>query len=36
MHEVGNWHEYTMKEAARLMLETGVYGPWDLETSTGL
>jgi hypothetical protein len=36
IHEVGNWHIYTFKEASRRALETGVYGPWDLETSTGL
>jgi hypothetical protein len=36
MHEVGNWHMYTLKEASRWALETGVYGPWELKTSTGL
>lgn len=36
MHEVGNWHIYTIEEASRRALDTGVYGPWDLETSTGL
>jgi len=36
MYEIGNWHMYTMKQASHWMLETGVYGPWELETSTGL
>lgn len=36
MAEANNSHEYTFAEAARKMLDTGVYGPWDLETSTGL
>ena len=35
MHEANNWHMYTRKEASRWALETGVYGPWELETSTG-
>jgi phenylpropionate dioxygenase-like ring-hydroxylating dioxygenase large terminal subunit len=36
MHEVGNWHMYTLKEASLRALDTGEYGPWDLVTSTGL
>jgi hypothetical protein len=36
MHEVGNWRMYTLSEASRWALETGVYGPWELKTSTGL
>ena len=33
--EIGNYIEYTFKEAADKMVETRHYGPWDLETSTG-
>jgi hypothetical protein len=31
-----NVHEYTWPEAKRKCVETGIYGPWDLKTSTGL
>ena len=31
-----NVHKYTVEQARRRMVETGVYGPWDLQTSTGL
>ena len=36
INEARNWYVYTMKQASHWMLETGVYGPWELETSTGL
>jgi len=34
--EINNIHKYTVEEARRKLLDTGVYGPWDLRTSTGL
>jgi hypothetical protein len=34
--ENDNWIEYTPREAAENMLDYGVWGPWDLHTSTGL
>ena len=33
---IDNWHSYEFDEALEKALETEVYGPWDLETSTGL
>ncbi len=33
---IGNIHEYTYKEVAEKMAESGHYGPWDLKTSSGL
>ena len=32
----GNLHKYTWEEARAKILETGVWGPWDLVTSSGL
>lgn len=34
--QIGNFHEYSWREARRKMIEYEHYGPWDLETSTGL
>lgn len=34
--QIGNYHEYTWKVARLKMVEHEHYGPWDLETSTGL
>lgn len=34
--EIGNICTYTRLEACEKMLEHGHWGPWDLETSTGL
>lgn len=34
--EINNFYEYTYDEAARKMSEFKHFGPWDLETSTGL
>lgn len=34
--EIGNEHAYTYDEALENAFETTIYGPWDLETSTGL
>lgn len=31
-----NTHRYTMKQFRRKAVQTGVWGPWDLETETGL
>ena len=33
---IGNVHEYTWDEARRLIVEKEHWGPWQLETSTGL
>lgn len=33
---IGNGHQYTFDEAIEKAFETTIYGPWDLETSTGL
>ena len=32
---IGNIHEYTWKEARRLIIDYEHWGPWDLETSSG-
>jgi hypothetical protein len=34
--EIGNVHTYTWKQAKRKLVDRKTYGPWDLETSTGL
>lgn len=34
--EIGNRREYAWREARKKMVEYEHYGPWDLETSTGL
>lgn len=34
--KIDNGHWYTFDEALEKAFETMVYGPWDLETSTGL
>ena len=34
--EIGNYHEYAWRDARKMMIEHEHYGPWDLETSTGL
>ena len=34
--EIGNVHEYTIEKARKRMVETEVYGPWDLVTKSGL
>ena len=34
--EIDNYIEYTFGEASKRIVDTGHYGPWDLETSTGL
>ena len=34
--DIGNYHEYTWREARKKMIDYEHYGPWDLETSTGL
>jgi hypothetical protein len=31
-----NIHKYTQKQFARKAVETGIWGPWDLETESGL
>jgi hypothetical protein len=31
-----NRHEYDLKTARHLMMETGHFGPWDLQTESGL
>ena len=36
INEIGNFREYEWKEVRRKMVEYEHYGPWDLETSTGL
>ena len=36
INEIGNFREYAWKEVRRKMVEHEHYGPWDLETSTGL
>jgi hypothetical protein len=36
MHVASNWHIYTFKQACMMAVKSGTYGPWDLETSTGL
>ena len=36
VRKIGNLHEYAWRDARRKMIEYGHYGPWDLETSTGL
>lgn len=33
---IGNTHTYTRKQAVEKALTYGHYGPWDLQTSTGL
>jgi hypothetical protein len=34
--KIGNYHEYEWRDARKKMIEFEHYGPWDLETSTGL
>lgn len=34
--EIGNEHRYDHTAALRKMAQTGVWGPWDLVTSSGL
>lgn len=34
--EINNKHVYTYEEVLKNLLKHGHYGPWDLETSTGL
>jgi len=34
--EIGNYHEYEWRTARKMMVNHEHYGPWDLETSTGL
>jgi len=36
IHVAGNWHVYTFKQACGWALDSGTYGPWELETATGL
>lgn len=36
LHETQNCYVYRYETAVERMLEAGHYGPWDLETSTGL
>ena len=31
-----NVHKYTMKQFRRKTVQTGIWGPWDLETESGL
>jgi|TARA_R110000824_G_scaffold181438_3_gene362204 hypothetical protein len=34
--KIGNYHEYAWHEARKKIIDYEHYGPWDLETSTGL
>jgi hypothetical protein len=34
--EIGNHYEYTPQEAAKWMVKTQIYGPWQLRTRSGL
>jgi len=34
--EINNFHEYDVETARHMLLRFKTYGPWDLETSTGL
>ena len=34
--EINNYHEYDWRTARKMMVSHEHYGPWDLETSTGL
>jgi len=34
--EIGNWHHYTVNQMRKKILQYQHWGPWDLETSTGL
>lgn len=36
VRQIGNMHEYAWQDARRKMVEYEHYGPWDLQTSTGL
>lgn len=36
INKLDNIHEYTYQEMGQRMLETGIWGPWDLKTRTGL
>ena len=33
---IGNVHEYTWEEARRMLVDFEHYGPWELETESGL
>ena len=36
INQIGNTHEYTMEEMRKKILNSGHWGPWDLETESGL
>mgnify|MGYP001327415895 FL=1 len=36
INQIGNFFEYSWKEAREQMIKHEHYGPWDLKTSTGL
>ena len=36
IESIGNVHEYTWEEARTKILDYGHWGPWDLETESGL